>query len=381
MKLFVKICVTVVFIFLLGLPTEAVEYVFDEKSNTDVYPTEEMDSLYEKLPDDVKGELDSYFSANDDQSRIDKLKEKLDFRYIANYILNSVTKQFPSWIAALGTILAVIVISSIVKNTLSTSMSENITSYSVTMICAVAAGGVALKSVEMAALFITSICSIMNTMIPIMSTVILAGGGITQASVNSGALMLYITTVQNITDTVLVPAAGALFALSTFSSVFRGVNISSFISGVQKFLMGLFGFSMMIFSFVMGIQTSLASGADSLGMKTVKFAVGAYVPFVGGAVSDALSTITAGLSHVRRMTGAVGVIIILLTVLPTIINLLLNRITLIICKSVAETLECHEAASPISDAEKVISLFLAFSVMTGLFFVFAVVLFMNSGLN
>ncbi len=381
MKLFVKICTVFVVVFILGLPTEAVEYVFDEKSDTEVYPTEEMDSLYEKLPSDVKDELDSYFSVNDDSSRTEKLKEKLDFRYIANYIWNSVTNIFPSWIAALGTLLAVIVISSIVKNTLSTSMSEDVTSNSVSMICAVAAGGVALKSAEMATLFITSICNIMNTMIPMMSAVMLAGGGVTQASVNSGALMLYITTVQNITDIFLVPVAGALFALSTFSGVFRGVNISAFISGVQKLLMSVFGFSMMIFSFVMGIQTSLASGADSLGMKTVKFAVGSYIPFVGGAVSDALSTVTAGLSHVRRMTGAVGVIIILLTVLPTLINLLLSRITLIICKSVAETLECHEAASPISDAEKVISLFLAFSAMTGLFFIFATVLFMNSGLN
>ncbi|MBR6807119.1 MAG: hypothetical protein IKM46_01935 [Clostridia bacterium] len=380
MKLFLKFCVAFTLLFLMGMPARGTEYVFDESSDTELYPAEQMDSLYESLPHDVKSELDGYFSANDDDSRTDKLKEKLDFGYVMDFMWSTVTSVIPSWLGTLGTLLAVIVIASIVKNTLTNSMSEDVSANITSMICAVAAGGVALKSAETARVFISSLCGVMNAMIPVMSAVMLTGGGITQASVNSGALMLYITTVQNITDKLLVPVAGSMFALSTFSGVFKGVNISSFISGVQKLLMTLFGFSLMVFSFVLGIQTSLASSADSLGMKTVRFAVGSYVPFVGGAVSEALSTVTAGLSHIRHMAGAVGVVIILLTVLPTLISLLLSRITLVICKSVADTLECHEAASPIDDAQKVISLFLAFSAMTGVFFIFATVLFMNSGL-
>ena len=381
MSIFVKICTLVTITLLLSLPAYGEEYVFDENSVFEVYPREEMDSLYEALPDGVKDELIGYFSAQGDTERVDSLRDKLDFRYITEFLWKSVTSSLPSWLGTLGTLLAVVVISSVVKNTLSTSMSEDITSGTVSMITAVAAGGIALKSAEVSTAYIASLCSVMNAMIPVMSAVMLTGGGVTQASVNSAALMLYITTVQNITDKFLVPVAGALFALSTFSGVFKGVNISAFIAGVQRFLMSVFGFSLMVFSFVLGIQTSLASSADSLGMKTVKFAVGSYVPFVGGAVSEALGAVAAGLSHVRRMAGAVGVVIILVVVLPALISLFMSRITLVICKSVAETLECHEASSPLTDAEKVVSLFLAFSAMTGVFFIFATVLFMNSGLH
>lgn len=371
-------------LFMLSLLTVSVhgsEYTFDENSSVDVYPDDELCELFDALPDDVARELEDYFASSDDISRVDELKEKIDIRYIAGIVWRHLTDIFPSWLGTLGTMLAVTVISSVVKNTLSTSMSEELCSGTVSLISVVSAGNVALKSARLAVTFISQLCTVMNAMIPVMSVVMLSGGGVTQASVNSGALMLYITVTQNITEKFLVPMAGALFALSTFSGIFKGVNVSSFISGVQRFLMTVFGFSMMIFSFVMGIQTSLASSADSLGMKTVRFAVGSYIPIVGGAVSEALSTVTAGLSHVRHMTGTLGVIIILLSVLPTIISLFMCRLSLLICKSVAETLECQEAASPMGDADKVLSLFLAFSAMSTVFFIFAIVLFMNSGLK
>ena len=381
MRLKVKIITALFMLPLLTVSVHGSEYVFDENSIVDVYPDDELHELFASLPDDVARELEDYFASKDDMTRVDELKEKLDILYIIGKLWRYLTDSFPSWLNTLGTMLAVTVISSVVKNTLSTSMSEELCSGTVSLISAVSAGSLALKSARLAVTFISQLCAVMNAMIPVMTAVILSGGGVTQASANSGALMLYITAAENITQKLLIPIAGALFALSTFSGVFKGVNLSAFISGVQRFLMTVFGFSMMVFSFVMGIQTSLASSVDSLGMNTVRFAVGSYIPIVGGAVSEALSTVTAGLSHVRHMTGTLGVIIILLSVLPTIISLFMCRLSLIICKSVAETLECQEAASPMGDADKVLSLFLAFSAMSTVFFIFAIVLFMNSGLK
>ena len=116
-------------------------------------------------------------------------------------------------------------------------------------------------------------------------------------------------------------------------------------------------------------------------MKTVRFALGSYIPIVGGTVSEALSTVSAGLSHVRSITGTAGVIILLLTVLPTVLSLMLSRLSLTLCRSIAETLGCDRAAGIIGDADSVLSIFLALCAMTAVFFIFAVVLFMNSGLG
>lgn len=375
---------TIVFIVLLSvLPVNVCgrEYVFDGKSSVDTYPDEEISHFYGALGDNAAHELEAYFNADDDKTRTEILNRKIDIRYIAGIVWNHITGIFPSWLETLGSLLAVTLISSVLKNTLSESLSAEICSGTVSLIAALSTGTVALKAARLAVSFISQLCSVMNAMIPIMSAVMISGGGVTQASVNSGALMLYITVTENITEKFLIPVAGALFALSTFSGIFKGVNISAFISGIQRFLMSVFGFSLMIFSFVLGIQTSLASSADTLAMKTVRFAVGSYVPIVGGAVSEALGTVTAGLAHVRHMTGTLGVVVILLTVLPTLISLFMCRISLVICKSVAEMLDCHEAASPISNGDSVLSLLLAFSAMSAVFFIFAVVLFMNSGLK
>ncbi|MBR5447811.1 MAG: hypothetical protein IKV40_05240, partial [Clostridia bacterium] len=200
-------------------------------------------------------------------------------------------------------------------------------------------------------------------------------------SVSSAGLMLYVTATEKLTEMLLVPLSGVLLSLCTVTGVFRGINISSLISGIRKLVMTLMGFSLLIYSFVMGIQSSLAKSADSLSMKTARFAIGTYVPIVGGALSDALTTITAGLTLVKRFAGSVGIVIILLTVLPTVISLFIGRLSLLLCKTAAEAVECDAAAAIIGDAESVLSLFLAFSVMTGIFFIFATVLFMSSGVG
>ena len=108
--------------------------------------------------------------------------------------------------------------------------------------------------------------------------------------------------------------------------------------------------------------------------------MGSYIPIVGGALSEALTTVKAGLSLVRSTVGGIGIVIILVIVLPPLISLFFTRVSFLLCKSVSDLLDCTEISRVIGEADSVISVFLTFGVMSALLFIFAVILFMNSGL-
>ncbi len=376
MKKFIALTVILVFMSLLVIPVSA-----ESGGRGGIYPSEEMDELFDILPENVEKELVEFRTAETDTDRLSAVRDKLDVKYWMTYLIDLLADYLLPGITSCAPLLCLIVVSAILKKYLSEGSCADVGNFTVSVITGVTVCNVTVCYVNTAVGFISRISAIMTAMLPVMNAILLTSGELTSAGVSSAGLMLYVTAAEKVTETVLVPLSGVLLSLCTVTGVFHGVNISSLVSGIRKVLMTLMSFSLLIYSFVMGIQSSLAKSADSLSMKTVRFAVGTYVPIVGGALSDALATVTAGLTVIKRFTGSVGIIIILLTVLPTVISLFIGRLSLLVCKTVAETVECDSAASIIGDAESVLSLFLAFSVLTGMFFIFATVLFMNSGVG
>lgn len=376
--LLVLICV------MLALPAECAEYNYTYGDSTELYPESDMDSLFSSLPDEVKGELADFLAAQDDTERSEALKGKLDIGFWLGYIGKVISSMFLPNASGCVTVLCVILLSKIASGVVALKEGgaiSGIYSLTVTLVCSVAVMELAVSAVNTAVEYIDRICSMMTAMLPVMEAVMLSSGSVSQASLNGTSLMIYITLTENFLQYVMIPLAGTLFALSATSGTFSSVNTSSLVSAVRRVLMTVLGFFLLIFSFVLGIQSSLAKSADSLAMKTVRFAVGSYIPIVGGALSEALTTVSAGLTLVRRTVGGIGIVIILFIVLPPLISLFLTRLSLLICKSVAEFLECEDAARVIGDADSAISLFCAFAVMSAVFFIFAVTLFMNSGLS
>ena len=68
------------------------------------------------------------------------------------------------------------------------------------------------------------------------------------------------------------------------------------------------------------------------------------IPVVGGSISELLRTVSAGVGFLRGTVGICGVLLLLLTLLPTIVELLLLRMTWQLSASLADLLGC--------DAEK-----------------------------
>ena len=368
-----------------ALPIAGIEYEYrSDKDSASLYPDTEIDSLIESLPEDVRRQIHDYTSSENESDRRTALRDKLSPGYWIGAVSDSLRELLFPAVSALVSLLSIIVAGSLAGHIVGITGNGGIRQVYSTVVSLAAAASVAAASENAArsvSVFISNLTSMMNAMLPVMNAVMISSGTPTQMSVSSSALMLYITVTENLTHAVLIPAAGALMALTIVASILKSIDISGFIESAKKALIGTLGVSVTVFSFVLGIQTSLARGADSLTARSVKFAVGSYVPIVGGALSDALTTVGESLSMIRKTTGGIGIVIILLLLLPRLISLILTRLCLTACRLVSDILGAEDTSRIIRGAGSVIEIFCAAAALSAVMFIFAVTLFMNSGLS
>ena len=384
-KMLFAILITLLILVLSSVPVSSAEYEYKSGETGDsLYPQDEMEKLFESLPEDVRNQIKDYELSEDEDRRRSALRERLDLRYWLSIAADTLgTLLFPA-VGGLASLLCIVIAGGLAGHIVGVGHDSGIRQVYRTVVSlatAVSVTAVSQNAARSVSLFISNLTSMMNAMLPVMNAVMLTSGTPTQMSVSSSALMLYITVTENLTHIFLIPASGALLALTAISSVFREINITGFIESAKKIIIAALGISVTVFSFILGIQTSLARGTDGLAARTVKFAVGSYIPIVGGAVSDALSTVGASLSLIRRTTGGIGIVIILLLLLPQFLSLMLTRLTFSACRLSSDILGAEETSGIIRCAGAVIEIFCASAALSAIMFIFAVTLFMNSGLT
>ncbi len=120
----------------------------------------------------------------------------------------------------------------------------------------------------------------------------------------SGVIFVAMQIFIHICKSVLLP----LVCVITVFSVSDKVGNTPYLQGITNILKSFLnwgtGFMIMIYSVVIGLQSQAAAGLDNLAGKSIKYAVGSFVPVVGGALSDSLETVIAS---AKTMAGALGI--------------------------------------------------------------------------
>ncbi len=375
--------------FSVCVSAEEYEFYFDasDKKEVGLFPEEEMSAFVDGVPESVREEAaymaNAASGANPSESA-DAVRERLSVRYLTGVLISKIEEILLPTAADCSGLLALIIVSSLLTSFFKLKEGSGMQSVCETVIdltVSAAVVKVSMGVVEVVGAYVGGLCSMMNAMTPVMGAVYLSSGSLSQAAVNSSAMMLYVTATENLCREFFIPAAKAALALTVVSGAFRHINFGGFVSTVKRWVITVLAFGVTVFSFILGIQSSLAKSADTLAAKTVKFAVGSSVPLVGGAISDALSTVSASLSMIKKVTGGAGVALILTILIPALATLALNKLALTVCKCAADILGCERASAVIGDADSVLSVFTAVAVLSAVMFIFAVTLFMNSGLS
>ncbi len=361
-------------LFLFPQRIEAEEYHFDGSSM-------DFGKLVDKLPSELREEFTGE-EVDTPGGAVDALMDKLSI----SYWLNRLTEEFfdvifPSLRTASVIIGMLIMISS--ANLLSRNFCGDSFGKMFELCCDICIASVTVSAAEgmisVASAYLDRLCGIMNVMIPVSELIFLMDASVSRLAVHKSAMLLYIGITSSLNNLLLKPMFGVLFGFTVSGTVFQQFGITGFIEGFKKFVMTVISVFTMVFSFILGLQTVLAKSADSLGLKTVRLALGSFIPIVGGTLSEALTTVKEGFGVIKSAAGVGGIVLILLLILPTAVSLFTNNMILSFCHMAAEILGCGSCAKIIHGIQSVLSILSAIVYATSLLFVMALIIFAAGG--
>ncbi len=152
--------------------------------------------------------------------------------------------------------------------------------------------------------------------------IVSASGGTLGAVAFEGSFLFFNSAVSKFTELFSKPFINGMCSLAFFSCFDAFSFMSRTCEMLKKTYIWFLGFTGMIFTSFISLKTVLASGADSVASKSIKFIVGKSVPVVGSTLSESYSSVMAGLSLIKSTVGVFGIISVALTVLPTVLSLL-----------------------------------------------------------
>ncbi len=371
MRYTIKFCVFITVILCFSFALKATG---ENEAAAELYSADEFDveSIIDAIPDETAKKLPmgDIFSSED-------IYESFSFEYFFTLIKNTLFSAISDSVGTLSSVMGLIIAASALSALKGVLRSDSLTVLFefLSCICLMLMLYNSIYSlVESVRLYLTQLTGIVGAMIPVMIAIGTAGGNLSASGVSANAMMLGIAFVESLAVGGLFPVLQLSFGIS-IASGFGGLRLS----GISKLVRGVFtwilGLISAVISAVMTFQTSIASRADSLSMRAVKFAASKAVPVVGGIASDAVSAVAGSLSLVRTTVGWVGVIIIAVLTLPVIVKIILMRLCVNISCTAADIIGLERERNLLSDMCGLLGFLAAVCVICALMFVYAAALF------
>lgn len=233
-------------------------------------------------------------------------------------------KEVVSCINILGSIVIIIIIHSILK-----SISEGLENKSISQITYyvqyILIVTLIMKNFAdiliMVRTSIDSLVGFMNSLVPLLVTLMLTTGNIASAGITEPIILFIITFIGNFITTVLIPFILIANVLGIVSKVSPRVQVDKLSKFFNSSVVWVLGIVLTIFVGVLSIEGSLSSTVDGITAKTAKAAVTNFIPVVGKILGDAVDTVIGCSNVLKNAVGIVGVIVIVCICIGPIIRL------------------------------------------------------------
>lgn len=219
----------------------------------------------------------------------------------------------------------------------------------------------------------------MTAFIPVLGSVMTVSGQTVTATSYSFLMLGASETISALCSNFILPLLHIILALSITSSAAPKLNTSGLTAFLHKTVKWILGFSMSIFVSIMSLQTIVGSASDTVAVKAAKFVVGSAIPVVGGALSEAITSVQSYLGLLKTTVGAFGIIAGAGIFLPIIIRIILWQIGIQLCSAVGELLGLSEISGLLKSVGSVMGLLLAVLLCTALMIIISTGIMLTIG--
>lgn len=206
------------------------------------------------------------------------------------------------------------------------------------------------------ALRLTKNC--MLTLIPVLGTVMaFSGSPVTAAGVHA-AVFAFAQGAGVVFSDLIVPLTAAGAALGCAAALSPAAGLGQLAQFVNKTAAWAAGIVSGVFAAVLGVRGAVSGAADGVAAKGLRLLISG-VPVVGGALSQAVSSLGGSLALVKNGAAALGVLAVVFICLPPVCSLLVYKGMLAFLLAAAQMFGMEKASAFIGVLQTVFTTLLA----------------------
>ena len=340
-KIFALILFLTLLLFSLGISGSAEELA---ESPGESVPPEYSDFL-ESIPDEILEHLPRELFSEDSQDIEEATRKMSDFSFLIEALLTALGANLTPCIGTLAIVCGLLLLSALCRafrNNLQQNGIGRAFAFcsSLVILCTMITQGI--RGIKQVTNYFSTLNTLCAALLPLLGVLYAMGGNLSAAAASTTGLSIYMTLLEEIVGKSILPFCSLCLVLSLIGVLNTGIKTGTLLSTVKKNYTTVLAFLMMLLLAMLSAQTVLGARSDSLMMRSAKFAAGNMIPVVGGSISELLRTVSAGVGYLRGSLGICALLLLLFTLLPTLVELFLIRLTWQIAASVAELLGCDD---------------------------------------
>lgn len=268
---------------------------------------------------------------------------QVDNQKIFNKIAKLFGKETINGLTALGSILAIIVIHTILKSISESLESDNIARliYYVQYILIVT---IIMMNFSDIVQSVKSTCNdligFMNLLIPLLITLMVYTGSIATSGILEPIILFLINFLGNLIQNLIIPVVLVFTSLIVISKISNNIQIEKLSKFLKSGIVWFFGIVLTIFVGVVSLEGTLSSSVDGITAKTTKAIVSSAIPVVGKILGDAVDTVLGCGILLKNAVGVVGIIVLIGICIVPILKLsiltIAYKLMSAICEPIAE---------------------------------------------
>ena len=180
-----------------------------------------------------------------------------------------------------------------------------------------------LISISVAKEVIYGVSDFMGAILPILVTMIGLAGGIAEATTIDPIVMGAVVIIPRIYTTLIIPLILISFVLQFANNLSEEHKIDNLCKMIKQSTLWMQGIIITIFIGLLTIRGITATTIDAVALKTTKFAVDNFIPIVGKAFSDAITSVAGYSLIIKNAISGIGLMVIILIILYPIAKMIL----------------------------------------------------------
>lgn len=235
-----------------------------------------------------------------------------------------------------------------------------------------------IKLLSFVKLAINNTQDILSAIIPCTFSVHMLTGSSFSATASTSTIMTLLTLFEQTTSRIFPVLVTITFSLFIAEKLHPPLGALGLTKSLKKNLASFLIFAVSFLLAIIALNGSLAASKDSLTLRGIKFATANIIPIIGSSVSEATKLLIAGTSKLKNTLGLLSAYAILSGTLPTLVTLILHKLSLRFLGLCSSLLSSPSLASVYDGVADITDMFTAILTAVTVLSFFTLFLFTNS---